>query len=50
MCVATAPDRFAFDPGQHSRLVSELIGEDEAVRDARVTAGAACATSDTVST
>jgi ferredoxin len=34
MCVATAPDRFAFDPGQHSRPVSELIEEDEAVRDA----------------
>ena len=34
MCVAAAPDRFAFDPGQHSRPVSELIDEDEAVRDA----------------
>jgi ferredoxin len=34
MCVATAPDRFAFDPGQRSRPVSELIDEDEAVRDA----------------
>ncbi|MFZ0164166.1 MAG: ferredoxin [Trebonia sp.] len=34
MCVATAPNRFTFDPGQHSRPVSELIGEDEAVRDA----------------
>ena len=34
MCVATAPERFAFDPSQHSRPVSELIDEDEAVRDA----------------
>jgi len=34
MCVSTAPDRFEFDPDQHSRPVSELIGEDEAVREA----------------
>jgi ferredoxin len=34
MCVGTAPDRFAFDSGGHSRAVSELIDEDEAVRDA----------------
>jgi ferredoxin len=34
MCVAAAPERFAFDAGQHSRPVSELIDEDEAVRDA----------------
>ncbi len=36
MCVGTAPGRFAFDPGQRSRPVSELIDEDEAVRDAAV--------------
>jgi ferredoxin len=34
MCVSMAPDRFAFDLDQHSRPVSELIDEDEAVRDA----------------
>jgi ferredoxin len=34
MCVATAPDRFQFDPDQHSRPVRELTDEDEAVRDA----------------
>lgn len=34
MCVSTAPDRFAFDPDQHSRPVSELIDEEDAVRDA----------------
>lgn len=34
MCVATAPGRFAFGPGRHSCPVSELIDEDEAVRDA----------------
>jgi ferredoxin len=34
MCLATAPNRFEFDPDQRSRPVSELIDEDEAVRDA----------------
>jgi ferredoxin len=34
MCVSTAPERFAFDSDQHSRPVSELIDEDETVRDA----------------
>jgi ferredoxin len=34
ICVAAAPDRFAFDRDQHSRPVSELTDEDEAVRDA----------------
>jgi ferredoxin len=34
MCVSTASERFAFDPDQHSRPVSELIDEDETVRDA----------------
>ncbi|MBV9381605.1 MAG: ferredoxin [Streptosporangiaceae bacterium] len=34
MCVGTAPDRFAFDADQHSRPVSEVTGEEEAVRDA----------------
>lgn len=36
MCVAAAPNRFEFDPDQHSRPVSELIDEDEAVLDAAV--------------
>jgi ferredoxin len=34
MCVAAVPDRFAFGPDQRSRPVSELIDQDEAVRDA----------------
>jgi ferredoxin len=34
MCVSSAPSRFEFGPDQHSRPVSELIDEDEAVRDA----------------
>jgi ferredoxin len=34
MCVAIAPDRFALDSDQHSCPVSELIEEDEDVRDA----------------
>lgn len=34
MCVGTAPGSFAFDPDQHSRPVSELTDENEAVRDA----------------
>jgi ferredoxin len=34
MCVATAPNRFEFDPGQRSRPVGELTDEGEAVRDA----------------
>jgi ferredoxin len=34
MCVAAAPERFAFDAGRHSRPVRELIDEDESVRDA----------------
>lgn len=34
MCVGTAPERFRFDEQQHSRPVSELIEDDEAVRDA----------------
>lgn len=34
MCVGTAPGSFAFDAGQRSRPVSELTGENEAVRDA----------------
>jgi ferredoxin len=36
MCVSGAPSRFEFDPDQHSRPVSELIDEDEAVRDAAI--------------
>jgi ferredoxin len=34
MCVGTAPEKFGFDDDQHSRPVSELTDEDEAVRDA----------------
>jgi ferredoxin len=34
MCVAIAPDRFAFDPDGHSCPVSELVDEDGDVRDA----------------
>jgi ferredoxin len=34
MCVATAPAEFRFDDEQRSRPVSELIDDDEAVRDA----------------
>lgn len=34
MCLAVAPHRFTLDPDQHSRPVSELIEEHEAVRDA----------------
>jgi ferredoxin len=36
MCVSAAPDRFGFGPDQHSRPVSELTGEEEAVRDAAI--------------
>jgi ferredoxin len=34
MCVGIAPERFRFDKQQQSRPVSELIEDDEAVRDA----------------
>jgi ferredoxin len=34
MCVGTAPDRFSFDEQRHSHPVTELIEEDETVRDA----------------
>lgn len=34
ICVAAAPDRFAFGPDQRSSPVSELTDADEAVRDA----------------
>jgi ferredoxin len=34
MCVGTAPERFRFTEQQRSRPVSELIEDDEAVRDA----------------
>lgn len=34
MCVGTAPDRFRFDDERHSRPVSELVENDEMVRDA----------------
>ena len=34
ICVGTAPERFRFDEQQHSRPVSDLVEEDEAVRDA----------------
>lgn len=34
MCVGSAPDRFAFGPDGRSQPVSELIDEDEDVRDA----------------
>lgn len=34
MCVGSAPDRFAFDAELHSRPVSELVDDDDAVRDA----------------
>jgi ferredoxin len=34
MCVGTAPERFRFDEQRQSRPVSDLIEDDEAVRDA----------------
>lgn len=34
ICVGTAPERFTFDQQQQSCPVSELVEEDEAVRDA----------------
>ena len=34
MCIGTAPDRFAFDDERHSRPVSELVDDDDAVREA----------------
>lgn len=34
MCVASVPGRFAFGPDEHSQPISELIDEDEEVRDA----------------
>jgi ferredoxin len=34
MCVGTAPERFRFDGERRSRPVSELIDNDEMVRDA----------------
>jgi ferredoxin len=34
MCVGTAPERFTFDEQRQSRPVSELIEDDEEVRDA----------------
>jgi ferredoxin len=32
----TRPDRFVFGPDRHSSPVSELTGEEEAVRDAAI--------------
>jgi ferredoxin len=33
ICVGTAPKLFAFDDGQHSQSVSELVEAGEVVRD-----------------
>jgi ferredoxin len=37
LCVGAAPHAFGFDGARHSRPVSELTAEDEAVLDAAAT-------------